>query len=172
MDNDVPEIDNIASQPQPVAVQSNKKPTGLIVATAICAVLAVAGIAFGVYEFIDSNQKSQTISTLKTEAQEKDEKIENLENMISILETATSETVIVTEDTDTDTEASPSQSSDTASISLGTKLDDNGTRAVFKIGDCTADGPSVKCPVTVNGKEGLVSYNSNDSILRLSIPKE
>ncbi len=172
MDNTAPEInDNVApAAPQPPAVPSSKKPTGLIVATAICSVLAVAGIAFGVYEFMGSNQKDSKISSLQSEVKEKDAKIEELENTISLLDMPTEETIVINENTDTETPSN--QSNDTATVSLGTKLDDNGTRVVFKIGDCTADGPSVKCPVTVDGKEGLVSYNSNDSILRLSIPKE
>ncbi|MBO4812567.1 hypothetical protein J5491_00210 [Candidatus Saccharibacteria bacterium] len=180
MDNNAPEINDSVAQaaPRPLTVPSSKKPTGLIVATAICSVLAVAGIAFGVYELMGSNQKDSKISSLESEVKEKDAKIEELENTISLLDMPTEETIVINENTNNETPSD--QSNDTAVISLGTKLDDNGTRVAFKIGDCTADGGtaasgshlSVKCPVTVNGKEGLVSYNDNDNILRLSIPRE
>ena len=57
-------------------------------------------------------------------------------------------------------------------MTIESTLDENETRTVFKIGECSADGPSVKCPVDVNGKDALISYNSTDGLLRLTLPKE
>lgn len=46
---------------------TSKKPTGLIVGMVACAVLAVAGLAFGAYGMIDSGSKSSQISILESE---------------------------------------------------------------------------------------------------------
>ena len=43
------------------------KPKTLIAATIICAILAIASITFGIYEFLDSNQKNQRISDLESQ---------------------------------------------------------------------------------------------------------
>ena len=169
MDNTTQNTSTNAPVEKP-APQACKKPVGLIAVTVICAVLAVGGIGFGVYEFMNSNQKNQQISDLKVDIEKKDSKIAELENTVSSFQTITEVTTTTPETTETEPTTTETAAG-TAAVLLGNVLDDNGTRVAYKIGDCTADGPSVKCPVIVDGKEGLVSHNSNDSILRLVIPK-
>lgn len=45
----------------------------------VCALLAVAGVGFGVYGMLNSNQKSNQIAQMRLEITDKDEKITNLE---------------------------------------------------------------------------------------------
>ncbi len=149
---------------------------GWKIATAIASVVAVCGIGFGVYGILQSSQKDSQISDLKVEVNDKLVKINELETKISNLDGEKEEVAInietITTNPDVASQESSSNSSETAAILLGTMLDKNDSRTVFKVGDCTADGPSVKCPVTVDGKDGLISYNSNDSMLRLSLPND
>ena len=55
----------------PVATPTNKnkKPKGLVFGVVFCAILAIAGVVFGIYELVDSNQKSQQISELKAQVE-------------------------------------------------------------------------------------------------------
>ena len=55
----------------PVATPTNKnkKSKGLIFGVVFCAILAIGGIVFGIYELMDSNQKSQQISELKAQVE-------------------------------------------------------------------------------------------------------
>ena len=157
----------------PVVENKQKGGNGLKIATAIACVVAVCGIGFGVYGMMQSAQRDSQISDLKVEVNDKSAKIDELETEISNLDSKKEEVVINTETITTDPDVTSQEpnnnSSETAAILLGTILDKNDSRTVFKVGDCTADGPSVKCPVTVNGKDALISYNSTDSILRLSL---
>lgn len=150
----------------------SQKQKGLIFGIVICAILAIAGIAFGVYEFLDSNQKSAQISDLKTDVADKTTKITELETTISNLDAEKesvniAESGIITDDSESETTIQDG----TAAVILGDIIDENETRTVFSIGQCTADGPSVKCPITTPNGEALISYVSNDSILRLTLPK-
>lgn len=157
-------------QPQSPVVLDNKKPTGLIIATAVCATLAVAGTAFGIYGLVDSGQKSQQVSDLKSDVASKDAKITELEAEVLSLSTKNEGSVVIESgNTVSQPEQETNKNDGTAAILLGDKLAENGTRAVFKLGECTADGPSVKCPVTVNGEEALISYVTSDGILRLTL---
>ena len=169
-DNEPKTIEANPASSQPQLAQTDKKPTRLIVATAFFAILAVAGISFGVYELLDSNQKNQQISDLKSKIENKNSEIEELETTISSLQTETKENNSSSETTNT--EPATNSTTKTATITLGSILDENETRTVYKIGDCTADGPSVKCPVNVNGKEALFSYINTEGILRFTLPKE
>ncbi|MBR2803407.1 hypothetical protein IKE19_02455 [Candidatus Saccharibacteria bacterium] len=154
----------------PVAENKQKGGNGLKITTAIACIVAICGIGFGVYGMMQSYEKDSQISDLKVEINDKIIKIEEFETKISDLNNKIEEV-----DTDTETITSDTTGQETSNddgkttILLGEMLDKNDNRTVFKIGDCTADGPSVKCPVTVNGKDALISYNSTDSILRLSL---
>lgn len=158
----------------PMIENKKKNGDGLKIATAIACVVAVCGIGFGIYGMMQSSQKDSQISDLKVEINNKLVKIEELETKISNFDNKMEEVVIDTGTTTTDLDATDqvtsSSDNEAAAILLGTMLDKNDSRTVFKIGDCTADGPSVKCPVIVDGKDALISYNSNDNILRLSLP--
>ena len=160
----------------PMVENKQKSGNGLKITTVIACIVAVCGTGFGVYGMIQSSQKDGQISDLKVEVNDKSAKIDELETEISNLDSKKEEVVIDTETITTDpgiTSQEPNNnSSETAAILLGTMLDKNDSRTVFKVGDCTADGPSVKCPATVDGKDALISYNSNDSILRLSLPND
>lgn len=148
---------------------------GWKIATIIASVVAVCGIGFGVYGIMQGSQKDGQIADLKTEINDKTTEIEELEAEMSNLDNKTEEIVNGVETTTISDAAEQTVSdndSETAAILLGAVLDKNGDRTVFKVGDCTADGPSVKCPVTVDGKDALISYNSSDSILRLSLPND
>jgi len=158
----------------PTVDNKQKGGNGLKITTAIACVVAVCGIGFGAYGMIQNSQKDNQISDLKVEINDKSAKIDELEAEISNINSKKEEVAINTEaitmNPDVASQESSSDSSETAAISLGTMLDKNDSRTVFKIGDCTADGPSVKCPAIVDGKDALISYTSNDSILRLSLP--
>ena len=160
----------------PVVDNKQKSGNGLKIATVTACVVAVCGIGFGVYGIVQSSQKDGQISDLKVEVNDKSAKIDELETKISNLDNKKEEVAIITETTTTYPDATSQESSDnsseTAAILLGAMLDKNDSRTVFKVGDCMADGPSVKCPATVDGKDALISYNSNDSILRLSLPND
>ena len=100
-----------------------KNSKSLIATSIICAILALGGIAFGVYELMDSNQKSSTISALENEKLEKEAKIAELETTISNLE-AESETqsekentTESTEETNPTTEITTTQPTDTSATS-------------------------------------------------------
>ena len=157
--------------PQSPAADNSKQTNGngLRIATVVAAIVAACGIGFGVYGMLDSGQKAQQISNLETEITNKSQKITQLESEISQLSSKSEELLKPTIDT---SEPEATTGDETAAITLESTLDENETRTVFKIGECTADGPSVKCPVDVNGKNALISYNSTDSLLRLTIPNE
>lgn len=153
-------------------VLNNSKQTGgvgLKIATATAIIIAICGIGFGIYGILGSEQKSQQIADIETKLANKNQKITELEAEISQLD---SEGEDILEPTIDEPESEVITDEETATIALESTLDENETRTVFKIGECTADGPSVKCPVSVNGKDALISYNSNDSLLRLTIPNE
>ena len=173
---------NATPAPAPSKPQSSK---ALLATTIICAIFAIAGIAFGVYEFLDSNQKTTQISTLKNEISNKETTITNLENEVSNLEdkiSAVEENSNVVGPTETpESQVSPipetKPESQENTIEIISEIADTDTTKVYKIGECTADGGaashvSIKCPVTISGKEALISYHDNDGILRLSLPKE
>lgn len=58
--------------------QNNGK--GWKIATAVASIVAVCGIGFGVYGFIDSNNKSQEIANLKTQVEEQSNIIADYSN--------------------------------------------------------------------------------------------
>ena len=161
----------------PVVENKQKSGNGLKIATAVACVVTVCGIGFGIYGMLQSSQKDSQISDLKVEINDKSTKIEELETKISDLDNEVEEVVTdvetaTTTNPDATDQKTSNNNSETAAILFGAMIDKNDDRTVFKIGDCTADGPSVKCPVTVDGKDALISYNSNDSILRLSLPND
>ncbi|MBR3172881.1 hypothetical protein IKF21_03185 [Candidatus Saccharibacteria bacterium] len=161
----------------PMVENKQKSGNGLKIAAAIACIVAVCGIGFGIYGMIQSSQKDTQISDLKVEINDRSTKIEELETEVSDLNNKIEEVAIDTEtitttDTDVIGQVTGNDNSETAAILLGAILDKNDSRTVFKVGDCTADGPSVKCPATVDGKNALISYNSNDSMLRLSLPND
>ena len=183
----------------PPATQSSisqpKKPKGLIAAAIILAILALASIAFGIYELMDADQKSSQISSLENEISEKETKIAELEITISELEAKlsaapeTDESTKPTEDTapttEDATEPTANQTTETTAsneaptIELISEITETDTTKVYKIGECTADSGtsasshfSLKCHVTISGKDALISYHDGDNnILRLSLPK-
>lgn len=187
-------VEPVTFPSQTTPTQSENQPktnNALKITTAICVILALGGIAFGVYELMDSNQKSSTISALENEKSEKEAKIAELETTISNLE-AESETqsekentTESTEETNPTTETTTTQPADTSAtseaptIQLISEVADTDTTKVYKIGECTADSGtgasphySLKCHVTINGKDSLISYHDGDNnILRLSLPK-
>ena len=147
---------------QSPTVGSNKQAngSGLKIAVSIAAVIAACGIGFGVYGVLDSQQKSQQITNLETEIVSKNQKITELETEISQIgskDEEASESIIDESETETATE------NNTVVMTIESTLDENETRT---------DGPSVKCPVDVSGKDALISYNSTDGLLRLTLPKE
>lgn len=162
--------DNTSSVTSP---EKQQKPKALIITTVVCAALAVAGIAFGIYMLLDSNQKANQISTLKNDITEKEATIAKLEDDFSILEAKTSTTTETDDTTETDTNG------ESSAIALVSELDDTDSNKVYKIGECTADSGtaasahfSLKCHVTIAGKDALISYHDGDNnILRLSLPK-
>ena len=168
--------------PSTVVDNKPKDSKGLKIATAIACIFGICGIGFGVYGVMQGLEKDNQISNLKAEVNSKSAKIQELETTISNLNNKTEEIVIDTETTTpTDTteqnateqntteQTASNDDNETVTILLKEILDKNDDRTVYKAGDCTADGPSVKCPVTINGKNALISYNSNDSILRLTL---
>lgn len=167
---------DIGTPVTPTMDDKQKSGNGLKIATVIACVVAACGIGFGVYGMMQSFQKDNQISDLQVEINDKSAKIDELEAEISNINSKKEEVAInaeaITTNPDVASQESSSDSSETAAISLGTMLDKNDSRTVFKIGDCTADGPSVKCPAIVDGKDALISYTSNDSILRLSLPND
>lgn len=160
----------------PMVENKQKSGNGLKIAAAIAYIVAVCGIGFGIYGMMQSAQKDSQISELKVEVNDELAKINELETKISNpdsgKEGATINAGTTTTDPDVASQESSNDSSETVTVLLGTMLDKNDSRTVFKVGDCTADGPSVKCPATVDGKDALISYNSNDGILRLSLPND
>ena len=170
MDNSTQNNANNTVPTQAQLTQTCKKSTGMLVVVALCAILAITGIAFGIFELLDSNQKNQRISELETKLNSKESEITELKNQVSSLETQTDEPTTIIENDDSG--STIDKGDKTAKIILGTIIDENETRTVFKIGDCTADGPSVKCPVDIDGKQALISYLSTDSMLRLTLPNE
>ncbi len=156
MDNNLQDVYN-SPQAQPAVIR--KAPMWLIVTTIICAVLAAAGIALGVYGLMDSSQKSGQITDLETTIDEKDTKITELEAAIAEAEA---------DDEDT--------AGGVLTLILGDEISASETTTVFKLGECSADGAGdssyIKCPVVTNEGEALVSYHYNDGILRLSLNNE
>lgn len=51
----------------PIASETKKKNSGLIVSLVICIILAIGGIAFGVYGMVTANNKATEISVLRTQ---------------------------------------------------------------------------------------------------------
>lgn len=169
----------------PQSENQTKTNNALKITTVICAILAIAGIAFGVYEFLDSNQKTAQISTLKNEISNKETTITDLEKEVSNLEdkiSAIEENSNVVGPTETpESQVSPipetKPESQENTIDIISEIADTDTTKVYKIGECTADGGaashvSIKCPVTISGKKALISYHDDDRNLRLSLPKE
>lgn len=68
----------IPSQSNPNRSSSTQKSRGPIIGLIICALLAVFGLAFGVYGVISSNHKSSEIDGLKSIITQKDQTIANL----------------------------------------------------------------------------------------------
>ena len=166
----------IAGAPNPpMQVNNNQKPKGLVYGLFACAVLAIAGIAFGAYGMVQSSNKSNEIVELKTNLTTKDAKIAELESELTSLNTSNQETEVNKETTEdaatTETEVQTEETAKTAAIVLGDVIDENETRTVFKVGECTADGPSVKCSIKTKDGEALISVLTTDHILRLVIPK-
>ena len=159
-------------------VSSSKPPKSkaLIATSIICGILAVAGITFGIYEFLESNQKSQQISDLKTNIEYKDTKVTELETKISNLDAEKEDVkTIELETTISSPEPKTEKKDGTITIILGDKISE--TANVFKIGDCTADGSTatpeshfyIKCPITTTEGEALISWHNNDNVLRLTL---
>ena len=161
-----------------------QKPKGLIVTIIILAVLALAGITFGIYALLDSTQKSSKISSLENTISEKEATIAELDTKASNLETElnsskeNNDSMEITEATSETTTETSSESTNT--IELVSEIAETDTTKVYKIGECTADSGtgasshfSLKCHVTIAGKDALISYHDRDNnILRLSLPKE
>jgi hypothetical protein len=163
----------VSNIPQAQPSEPSKKPTGLIAGMVLCLILAVAGIGFGVYSFMDSGKKDQQISELKTKVNNKDSEISELEEKVSTLELKTINSTSVADSASTDTTSTTTETKGgTAAVTLGGVIEDNESRTVYKIGECTSDAPSTKCPVEVNGKQGLISHLDTEGFLRLVIPKE
>lgn len=176
---------------QPSTSQS-KKPKGLIATVVILVILALAGIGTSIYFAIDSNNKSAQISTLESEVSAKEATIVKLETAVSNLETeAKSSTEKArtaeptnapepTTDTTAESTAETTASNEAPTIELISEITETDTTKVYKIGECTADSGagtpshfSLKCHVTISGKDALISYHDGDNnILRLSLPKE
>ena len=104
-------MDNNVNTGGEITQAPSKKPTGTTIAMIICAFLAVFGIAFGVYEFLNNNKKTEQISNLETELETKNSTITELEFKISNLESETIEP-----------EATTTENSETATIVLGEPL--------------------------------------------------
>ena len=159
--------------------EKQQKPKALVITTVVCAALAVAGIAFGIYALLDSNQKANQISALKNDITEKEATIAKLEDDFSILEAKTSTTTEIDDTTETEAVTETDTNGESAAIALISELDDTDSNKVYKIGECTADSGtaasahfSLKCHVTIAGKDALISYHDGDNnILRLSLPK-
>ena len=155
---------------QSIQTKNNTKSKGMICAIIISVIFGLAGIAFGAYGMVQSNNKTSEISELKTNVNDKSAKIEELETTISNLNTKEEATVQESAIIVSESETQTKQDNETASIILGDVIDENETRTVYKIGDCSADGPSVKCSISTNNGEALISVVTTDSILRLTIP--
>ena len=72
----------------PVAspANKNKKPKGLVFGVVFCAILAIAGVVFGIYELVDSNQKSQQISELKAQTENQEEVVNSSDTAVGIID--------------------------------------------------------------------------------------
>lgn len=57
-------------------VSINKKSKSLIIGVIFCVILAIIGIVFGIYEFMDSNKKSQQISDLEAQIESQEEVVD------------------------------------------------------------------------------------------------
>lgn len=145
----------IESSQQDAEVTPVKKSSkGMLIGMITCAILAAGGVGFGVYELEEAAKFSQQISNLKAEVENRDATIAELQ--------------IVAETSERELEKKASE--ETVTITLGAKFDENETRTVYKIADCSADGPSVKCHVIANNEDALISWNSTDSVLRVTLP--
>ena len=167
-----PENNNASSSPRDLTPSNNKKPMGLIIFAVSCAILAIGGFAFGIYELSDSNKKSQQISDLQTSVSDRGAKIEELKAKIDSADSGNKEAP--TEPTEGNTpnqEPEKARDGKTAEIVFMDVIEDNEERAVFKIGECSSDATSVKCPVGVDGRDALISFQTEDGLLRLTIPK-
>lgn len=151
----------------PVSTSNPKNSKALLATAIITSVLALAGIGASIYFFMDSNNKSTEISnlnskvtSLNTQIDEKDNKIEELETKISSLNVNNEEV--------NNPESGTTEKEGTATIVLGEAIAETETGTVFKIGECSADGPSVKCPITTTEGKALISYTSTDNVLRFT----
>lgn len=68
------------TKPKPATKSKSK---GLLIGLIICAVLAVAGIAFGIYGVIASNHYSSMVDDLKSMIEEKDKTIASLKQLVN-----------------------------------------------------------------------------------------
>lgn len=113
-------ISTIPTPAAPLAANDTKTPTSsnankhsdrknrqpLLAGLIICAILAVAGIAFGIYGVVASNHKSSEIDGLKSLIAQKDQTIESLKNPGSTTPPANDPT-----DNPTDAPAEPTSNS-------------------------------------------------------------
>lgn len=160
-----------ADQPkvtEPTAQPKSNKP--LLVTTIITSLLALAGIGASIYFFMDSNNKSTEISNIRANLDDKTATITKLEAEISNLNTIIKEENNDGSETTTD-DAGSNELGKTAAIILGDIISENETRVTYKISECSADGPSVKCRIDTPSGESLISYLTTDGILRLTLPK-
>ena len=67
MDSNLPNNQNINTPVDAAPAVKRQKSKAPILAATLCGVLAVAGIGFGVYAFLDSNKKGSEIADLKAE---------------------------------------------------------------------------------------------------------
>ena len=65
---------DVMATPEPSAPTNKKGNSGLKIATIVCAILAVAGLGFGIYELLQANSAKQQISDLKIEITKEDGK--------------------------------------------------------------------------------------------------
>ena len=168
-------INQPIDQTPPAVPISQPKPSKSYLATAIIAsILAVAGIGAGVYFFMDSNNKTNEISTLNSKITNLNAQIESKDTQIAELEAKVSSSNTNNEGTET------TEKDGTATITLGDIITETETGKVFKIGECSADGGtsdpnthfSLKCQVTTNNGDSLISYHGDDTTLRLTLPND
>ena len=70
------------NQPEPATNPKPKSSKLPWTCATLMTILALAGIGFGVYTFMDSNNKSDTISSLETKVKALNETIDNLVNRV------------------------------------------------------------------------------------------
>lgn len=138
MDNDTQNTAGLGSVEMPAldksqspSLRSDKKPVGLIISMVVCAILAVAGIGFGVYAFTDSGQKNQQIAELEATVDNKESEIEKLETKVSILELETTVSTSEEETTDSEPATALETTDETVTIALGDIIDENEERLML-----------------------------------------